>query len=57
MGIKCPFCGRELANKPLKLWKFRFYDISRYECQHCKTKFNVYDSPSSKFVIVGKRRK
>lgn len=56
-NVRCPACGREFSGEPLKTWKFRFYDVSRYECQHCKTKFNIYDSPDSKFVIVGKRRK
>jgi transposase-like protein len=55
--MKCPACGREISSKPIKTWKFRFYDVSRYECQHCKTKFNIYDSPKSKFVISGTRRK
>lgn len=55
--IRCPACDREVSNKPIKTWKFKFYDVSRYECQHCKTKFNIYDSPNSKFVISGTRRK
>jgi transposase len=55
MSVKCPACGSELADKPLKRWKFRFYDVGRYECPHCKTKFNIYNSPKSKFVICGKK--
>ncbi|MGQ9759568.1 MAG: hypothetical protein ACUVQ5_03225 [Candidatus Methanomethylicaceae archaeon] len=55
MSVKCLSCGREFSSKPLKSWKFRFYDVKRYERQHCKMKFNIYDSPKSKFVIVGKR--
>ncbi|MGB9693811.1 MAG: hypothetical protein ACPLYF_03110 [Fervidobacterium sp.] len=57
MSVRCPVCGREFTSKPLKSWKFRFYDVSRYECPHCNIKFNVYDSPMSKFVISGTRRK
>ncbi|MCL6579849.1 MAG: hypothetical protein K6T73_10825 [Candidatus Bathyarchaeota archaeon] len=57
MSLKCPKCGRTLPNKPLKTWKFRFYDVRRYECQHCKTKFNTYDSPKSKFTIPKSKRK
>jgi len=50
-SIKCPECGHELSGKPLKTWKFRFYDVRRYECEHCRTKFNVYESPNSQFTI------
>jgi hypothetical protein len=50
-SVKCPACGRELSSKPLKSWKFRFYDVKRCECQHCKTKFNAYNSPESTFTI------
>ena len=57
MSVRCPKCGRGLSNKPLKTWKFRFYNVGRYECPHCKTKFNIYESPKSKFVIFRKRRK
>ena len=55
--FKCPVCGRELSSKPIKAWKFRFYDVRRYQCEHCKAKFNIYESPKSKFVISGTRRK
>jgi uncharacterized protein YlaI len=57
MSVKCPKCGSEISSKPLKAWKFRFYDVRRYECPHCKARFNVYDSPKSKFVISGTRRR
>jgi len=50
-SVKCPECGRKLSVKPLKTWKFRFYDVCRYECEHCKSKFNVYESSKSKFTI------
>jgi len=29
MSVKCPSCGREVSIKPLKMWKFRFYDVRR----------------------------
>lgn len=55
--FKCPVCGQEVLGQLLKAWKFRFYDVRRYQCEHCKAKFNVYESPKSKFVISGTRRK
>jgi transposase-like protein len=57
MSVKCPKCGSEFSSKPLKSWKFRFYDVKRYECQHCKTKFNVYEGPKSRFTIPKAERK
>ena len=56
-SAKCPSCGKEVLDEPLSKWKFRFYDVRRYECAQCKNKFNLYDSPKSKFVISGKRHK
>ncbi len=55
-SVKCPACGREQSSKPLKAWKFRFYDVKRYECQHCKARFNVYESPKSRFTIPKAKR-
>ncbi|MDI6847913.1 MAG: hypothetical protein QMD23_07315 [Candidatus Bathyarchaeia archaeon] len=51
VSIKCPVCGREFRGEPLKTWKFRFYDVKRYECSNCKAKFNIYESPNSVFTI------
>ena len=45
-----------MAGKPIKTWKFRFYDVSRYECESCKGKFNVYESPKSTFTIPKAKR-
>ncbi len=56
-GVKCPVCGYIVASKPLKTWKFRFYSVRRFECEKCKAKFNVYESPNSKFTIPKGRRK
>jgi len=50
-SVKCPVCGGEIKNKPLKEWSFRFYKVSRFECKRCKAKFNVYESPKSSFTI------
>jgi len=49
--VRCPICGREFDRKPFKTWKFRFYDVKRYECKLCESKFNSYESPGSIFTI------
>jgi transposase-like protein len=56
MVIECPHCGKNQTKKPLKKWKFGTYDVSRYNCQHCKDLFNYYSNskktwtlPKSKF--------
>ncbi len=55
-SVKCPVCGHSFAGKPTKTWKFRFYDVRRYECESCKGKFNVYESPKSTFTIPKAKR-
>jgi len=50
-GIKCPLCGSILEGEPLKTWKFRFYDVKRFECSSCGAKFNIYESSMSTFTI------
>jgi len=55
-NVKCPSCGRMFSGKPMKAWKFRFYKVKRYECAGCKAKFNIYESPHSKFTIPKKKR-
>lgn len=47
----CPFCKYEVTTKPIKTWKFRIYDVSRYECEHCKKRFNLYESPNQTYTI------
>jgi transposase-like protein len=49
--IKYPICGKSFTGKPIKTWKFRFYDVKRFECRSCKTKFNDYESQNSRFTI------
>lgn len=39
---KCPICGKEREVKVLREWEFRNYEVTRFECLHCKTKFNYY---------------
>jgi len=55
-SVKCPVCGYEFASKPLKTWKFRFYNVRRFECGKCKVKFDIYESPNSKFTIPKAKR-
>ncbi|MEM3694316.1 MAG: hypothetical protein QXI39_09895 [Candidatus Bathyarchaeia archaeon] len=49
--VKCPVCGRESKSEPFKAWKFRFYQVKRYQCSLCSAKFNVYESEKSMFTI------
>jgi len=41
-SIKCPYCGFEGELKLLKTWKFRFYDVKRFQCPKCMRMFNYY---------------
>ena len=50
-NVKCPLCGCEFVGEPFKRWKFRFYDVKRFECPNCGGKFNYYESANSKFTI------
>ena len=59
--VKCPYCGYEGEFKPLKTWKFRFYEVKCLECPKCYGVFNHYQglSPAGKmseFVIRVKPR-
>ena len=45
--VKCPYCGYEGELKPLKTWKFRFYEVERLECPKCHGVFNHYHVTSS----------
>jgi len=56
VNVKCPACGQEFKSQPLKTWKFRFYKVSRFECEKCGVKFNVYEGPNSKFTIPKAKR-
>lgn len=50
--MKCPHCGIETGEKPLHEWFFATYEVSRYVCDHCDGKFNVYKSEGKfKFTI------
>ena len=56
VNVKCPVCGQEFKSKPLKTWRFRFYKVSRFKCDKCEAKFNIYEGPKSKFTIPKAKR-
>jgi transposase-like protein len=49
--LSCPRCNRSVSTKPLKAWRFGAYEVKRYECEHCKSKFNVYRGAKGTFTI------
>jgi len=49
--LTCPKCNQPITGKPFKSWKFGGYDVKRYECQKCKSNFNLYQSPKRTFTI------
>jgi len=54
--VKCPVCGGEFEAEPLKTWRFRFYQVKRYQCSLCGAKFNLYESEKSSFTIPKAKR-
>jgi len=53
MGSKsvCPVCNSTVTTDPLKSWKFGKYEVNRYKCQKCGSKFNLYQSPTNSYTI------
>lgn len=49
--LLCPVCNSDVTSSPLKSWKFKGYEVKRYECQSCKSKFNLYQSPKQTYTI------
>lgn len=49
--LLCPICNKNVSESPFKSWKFKSYDVKRYECPKCKSKFNVYQSPERTYTI------
>jgi len=49
--LVCPVCGKSVSTDPLKSWKFGRYDVKRYACQSCKSKFNLYQSLKRSYTI------
>ncbi|MEM2704467.1 MAG: hypothetical protein QXR45_15070 [Candidatus Bathyarchaeia archaeon] len=56
LSVKCPVYGGEIKGKPSKEWSFRFYRVSRFECEKCKDKFNFYESSKPKLTIPKAKR-
>jgi len=52
---QCPKCGRTVSAKPSKAWRFRDFDVKRYECEHCKSKFNLFRNPKTTYTIPKRR--
>jgi len=50
-NLDCPVCGKPVSVAPFKSWRFGKYEVKRYECRNCKSKFNVYQSPEKTFTI------
>ncbi len=49
--LECPVCGKPVSVAPFKSWKFGEYEVKRYECKNCKSKFNLYESPTRTYTI------
>jgi transcriptional regulator NrdR family protein len=49
--LQCPKCSRAVSAKPLKAWSFGQYDVKRYQCDSCKSKFNLYQRPGKSYTI------
>lgn len=49
--LQCPKCSRAVRSKHFKAWKFGRYNVQRYECEHCKSKFNLYQGPKGAYTI------
>lgn len=50
--MKCPICKSEVKSLPLKEWMYAKYVVTRYECENCYNKFNVYtENNEIKFTV------
>jgi transposase-like protein len=49
--LVCPVCNQDVSTNPFKSWKFDKFEVKRYECQNCKSKFNLYRSPTRTYTI------
>lgn len=48
--VKCPFCGRNQTNNPVKSWSYGKVKVNRYQCK-CLKMFNHYMSIKSSWTI------
>ncbi len=49
--MKCPHCGKENTNQPIKSWFFNGFNVSRFVCSECGLKFNFYQGERKNFTI------
>lgn len=49
--LLCPVCKMDVSENPFKSWKYKNFEVKRYECRKCKSKFNVYQSPNRTYTI------
>jgi len=57
--VKCPCCGHEGESKLLKTWRYRWWNVSYYECPKYGSRFALYVDPENKrksFTIIFKPR-
>jgi transposase-like protein len=50
-NLNGPIRGKPASKAPFKSWKFGKYNVKRYECSSCKSKFNLYQSPERTYTI------
>lgn len=53
--MKCPRCNYEISSSPVKKWNFNVYEVSRFFCSNCNSKFNLYEGPEGKSYTIPKR--
>jgi DNA-directed RNA polymerase subunit RPC12/RpoP len=46
---KCPYCGYEEEFKPLKTWKYKWWDVYFYECPKCGGRFRWQVDPTGRY--------
>jgi len=46
--VRCPLCNKDFQAEPLKTWRFRFYQVKRFQCPKCGGIFNLYSGVSPK---------
>ena len=58
--VSCPICSKPVSTNPFKSWKFGKFDVGRYQCPNCKSKFNFsifaqssFEKTSDKSVLCG----
>ena len=49
--LLCPICSADAPANPMKSWEYGSFQVKRYECPKCRSKFNVYQSPKRTYTI------